>query len=218
MNTRQAAELEPQVLRFFPTPAFVSAVPGWKTVNATLKEIILRKEGEDSGLDFSNVGGWHSGTDFADWGGPALRQVLDAARALAERVTCDRKGRPVKLDWRTECWANVNRKGEANKRHTHPGCLWSGTYYVDTGMPDGAVDLGGQFEFLDPRGAAAAMAIAEHYVFPADSDADAEPLVRPREGKFVMFPSWMPHAVRSYMGESQRISIGFNLAIRATVA
>ena len=54
-------------------------------------------------------------------------------------------------------WANVNRSGHGNEFHTHPGCFWSGTYYVDDGGIGADPSLGGEFEIQDPRGIAPAM-------------------------------------------------------------
>ena len=42
-------------------------------------------------------------------------------------------GRPNALSWILSAWANVNRRGDFNQLHTHPGATWSGVYYVDHG-------------------------------------------------------------------------------------
>ncbi len=203
----------PEVLGFFPTPAYLAELPRTEALNAELKRIILEREAGEAGLDNSNVGGWHSGRDFAEWGGPALQQVLEAAKSLATQLTRDRKGRAVRPEWQVECWANINRSGQANKRHTHPGCFWSGTYYVDDGGVADHPRYGGAFEFQDPRGVAPALAGDLLYREPHGSNsAPAETEIRPRSGLMVLFPSWMPHAVRAYSGPGQRISIAFNFA------
>ena len=119
--------------------------------------------------------------------------MLAKARQLADRVTVDRQGRPVTIEWRTECWANVNRRGQANKLHTHPGCFWSGTYYVDDGGVAEDPSLGGEFEFFDPRGVGPLLGETERAVL-APGVTQSSPLVRPRTGMMVLFPSWMPMA------------------------
>ena len=40
-------------------------------------------------------------------------------------------------------WANINRKGEGNAFHSHPGAFWSGVYYVDDGGIVADPSLGG---------------------------------------------------------------------------
>src|SRR5207244_650746 len=63
------------------------------------------------------------------------------------------------------CWANVNRLGHGNQFHTHPGALWSATYYVDDGGIGADPSLGGEFEIQDPRGVAPVM-YAPYLTFP----------------------------------------------------
>jgi len=193
---------------FFPTPAFLCRLANPDSLNRELRDVILAREKTERGLVNSNVGGWHSGRDLAKWGGDAVDAVLGTAKEIANKATRDRKGRPVRPAWRIECWANVNRWGHANKRHTHPGCYWSGAYYVDTGDGIGD-DFGGEFQFHDPRGGALLDNAAARVAAPGD----AAPLIRPEPGSFVIFPSWMLHSVRPYQAGGTRISIAFNLAL-----
>lgn len=214
MGPSSLGALDAKFLSFFTTPVFIATVPDAATVNETLKQVIFEREQQHDSLDYSNVGGWHSSIDMAEWGGPALHQVLAVFREVADRYTCQRTGRMVKVDWRVECWANINRKGGANKRHTHPGCFWSGAYYVDDGgASDPAAGHDAEFEFFDPRGVAEGVPLPSLYALPAHGPI-GEPFRRPpRAGTMVLFPSWMPHAVRPYQGDAVRISIAFNLGL-----
>jgi uncharacterized protein (TIGR02466 family) len=165
-------------------------------------------------VQHSNLGGWQSATDFEEWGGAAGKRMLDAARALASRMTADRAGKPVRVAWKTVAWANVNRRGHGNEFHTHPGCYWSGTYYVDDGGIGDDPALGGAFELQDPRGVAPAMyAPLLAFNVPGGQSAGASELIPPKAGRMVLFPSWLSHAVRPYLGERMRISIAFNLSV-----
>ena len=214
MSPSASGALDAKFLEFFATPVFVATVPDAESVNETLKQVIFERERQHDSLDYSNVGGWHSSVDMAEWPGPALHRILAVFREVADRYTRQRTGRRVKIDWHVECWANVNRKGGSNKRHTHPGCFWSGTYYVDDGGAfDPAAGYDGEFEFLDPRGVAEGVPLPTLYAVPTHGPV-GEPLrVLPRAGTMVLFPSWLPHAVRPYWGDAVRISIAFNLAL-----
>ena len=44
-------------------------------------------------------------------------------------------------------WATILRKGGYNSVHTHPGCAWSGVYYVDTGGAAASGDGGGCIDY-----------------------------------------------------------------------
>jgi len=199
---------------YFPTPVIVAELAGADVLNAALAQTVLAREAEAAGVQASNLGGWQSSWDFAEWGGPAARELLETVRHLADRVTADRQGRPVRVPWRMNAWANVNRRGHANEFHTHPGAYWSGTYYVADGGVGADPTLGGEFEMHDPRGVAPAM-YAPHlsYVVPGTQSAGASELIRPKAGMLVLFPAWLSHAVRPYAGGAVRISIAFNLSL-----
>jgi hypothetical protein len=122
-----------QVRNLFPTPVAILAVPDADRINDALEARILTREGEIEGVRHSNWGGWQSPWDFADWCGPEGEAVLGMAQNLARSLTGDRQGRPQDLRWRMNAWANVNRHGQGNEFHTHPGAYWSATYYVRDG-------------------------------------------------------------------------------------
>ena len=207
-------ELKADILKLFSTPVVMAHLPEAETVNAALKETILARAEGDPGTQHSNLGGWQSTWDMETWGGEALQQVLKAARSLANSMTVTREGQPAKARWRINCWANVNRSGEANEFHTHPGAFWSGSYYVDDGGIGEDPKLGGAFEVQDPRGVAPAM-YAPNLTFagPGGPSLGASYTLHPRSGMMILFPSWLQHAVRPYRGREMRISIAFNLSL-----
>jgi uncharacterized protein (TIGR02466 family) len=213
-ETKPDAQLTADVRGLFPTPVAVARLPNAERLNAELKRVILEREQSDPGTKHSNLGGWQSTWDLAEWGGPAARQVLAAARVLATRLTANRQGGPAAIDWKINCWANVNRRGHGNEFHTHPGAFWSGTYYVEDGGAAKDPSAGGEFEIQDPRGVAPAMyAPMLTFAGPGGPSLGASETIRPASGMMILFPSWLQHAVRPYQGAAERISIAFNLSI-----
>ena len=207
-------KLTAEVRSYFATPVVLAMLDDYERLNAELRRVILERAASEPGVQHSNLGGWQSGWDLESWGGEAGKALLDAARNLATRMTSDRAGKPVKVPWKTIAWANVNRRGQANEFHTHPGCYWSGTYYVDDGGIDGRPELGGAFEMQDPRGVAPAMyAPLLGFAVPGGQSAGASELIYPKAGQMILFPSWLAHAVRPYDGQRERISIAFNFSI-----
>ncbi|MEL7139491.1 MAG: TIGR02466 family protein, partial [Pseudomonadota bacterium] len=181
-------------------------------INAALEEAIFAREKAVASVQHSNLGGWQSPTDFAQWSGQAGQAVLKTATHLANQLTCDRQGRPVETRWRLNSWANVNRQGQGNEFHTHPGAYWSATYYVRDGGCAADPALGGEFEIADPRGIGPAMLAPElGFRTPNGLSVGMSETVRPLPGLMVMFPSWLSHAVRPYHGDDVRISIALNL-------
>jgi len=197
----------------FPTPIAIVRVPGFEAINEQLKASILAYEDSSPSNDHSNLGGWQSSWDLDAWGGEAGELVLSFARQLADKLTVDRYNRPAHVDWRMNAWANVNRNGNGNEFHTHPGCYWSGTYYVDDGGIGDDPTLGGEFEIADPRGIAPAMYRPDLVPAPPGClSMGASEVISPSSGNMIMFPSWLNHAVRPYTGTGTRISIAFNLS------
>ena len=211
------AGLQVEVLRLFPTPVVVATMPDCDALNAELKRIILERENSaGDSMQRSNRGGWQSTWDMQEWGGEAVQKVLAFTQAIVEDATVDRDGNRHKLNWRVNCWANVNRSGHANQIHTHPGGMWSASYYVDDGGIGEDPSLGGEFEILDPRGVAPVM-YAPQFTFPGpDFRALGESQrISPRPGVFVVFPSWLAHGVCPYRGTRERISIAMNFSLAA---
>jgi uncharacterized protein (TIGR02466 family) len=214
---QEAAGVDPPqltLLKLFPTPLVIATMPNAEALNAELKRIVLAREAASESVQRSNQGGWQSTWDLHEWGGAPMQTLLAFGRAIAEEVTVDRAGKRHELAWRVNCWANVNRHGHGNQFHTHPGSLWSATYYVDDGGVGADASLGGEFEIQDPRGVAPVM-YAPYLTFPGPDGAalgEAQRLT-PRAGMFVVFPSWLQHGVRPYRGTLERISIAINFSL-----
>jgi len=206
--------MKAEIRSYFATPVILATLPDAEAVNAELRRVILERERRDAGVRHSNLGGWQSSWDLEAWGGAPARRLLDAARELATRLTSDRAGNQVRINWKTNAWANVNRRGHGNEYHTHPGAYWSGTYYVDDGGIAADHALGGAFEIQDPRGVAPAMyAPLLGFAVPGGQSAGASELIFPQSGQFILFPSWLQHGVRPYLGEQARISVAFNFSL-----
>lgn len=202
-----------QIVSLFATPIVLVDLPDAPQLNAELSRVILAREKSHPGTEHSNLGGWQSEWDMDRWGGAPAIKLLAVARNTASRITTDRAGNAVLVTWKANMWANINRTGHGNEFHSHPGSFWSAVYYVDDGGIEGDPKLGGELEFMDPRGPGPAM-YAPHLAFgSAGLSVGANETIRPRTGRMVMFPAWVLHQVRPYRGNAQRISIALNLSL-----
>ena len=113
------------VTPLFATPVAATELPDAAALNRELRAAIAARERSHPGEQHSNLGGWQSSWDMEAWGGAPAARLLAAARAIADRITVDRAGRPVSIAWRANMWANVNRAGHGNEFHAHPGSFWS---------------------------------------------------------------------------------------------
>jgi len=201
------------LVTLFGTPILIEELPGAETLNAELAKTIMAREQSHPGTQHSNLGGWQSDWEMDRWGGASAIKLLAIGRNTANRITTDRQGRPVSIQWKANMWANINRTGHGNEFHSHPGSFWSAVYYVDDGGIDADPALGGELEFMDPRGPGPAMYAPQLAFGNAGLSVGANETVRPRSGRLVMFPAWLLHQVRPYRGAARRISIAFNLSL-----
>ncbi len=203
-----------EVIPLFATPIVITDVPDAPALSAGLRRAIGEREKSHPGTQHSNLGGWQSTWDMDRWGGAPAIKLLAIARNVANRMTTDREGKPVAIAWKANIWANVNRTGHGNEFHSHPGSFWSGVYYVDDGGIATDPSLGGELEFMDPRGPGPAMYAPQlAFAMPGGLSVGANEVVRPQTGRLVMFPAWVLHQVRPYRGMAERISIALNLSL-----
>jgi hypothetical protein len=218
--TTTAAASGPEIASLFATPLVVYDVPDAAPLNADLRRVVEQRERTHPTTQHSNLGGYQSTWDMDKWGGVPAIKLLAIGRNIANRVTTDAQGTPGQgphpgffaVTWQANMWANINRTGHGNEYHCHRGAYWSGVYYVDDGGIDADPALGGELEFMDPRGPVPTM-LAPHLRVAMPRNLSSTERLSPKAGRLVMFPSWMMHQVRPYRGTAERISIAFNLTL-----
>jgi len=209
-------EIDPKRLDIFSTPVIITELPDCETLNRELESVIYaKKKSEDEGVARSNIMGWHSRYDMLTWGGEAAQTILDLAIAVCERYCVIPHGdKDVPFAWKAEMWANVSSYGSANHFHMHGHSLWSAVYYVVDGYEGGDGEgLGGHLQLRDPRYPTPYMHASRARLI----DPDNKPLttghhsIVPKPGLMVAFPGWLSHAVDTFLGTGDRISIAVNL-------
>jgi len=182
--------------------------------NPILRDAIVDRQKQNPGVTKSNLLGWQSDLEMLRWGGEAARLLASHIVERCKNLTVDRRGEGL-LRWYPEMWANVSRAGASNQTHAHPGAYWSAVYYVDDGY-QGSADkrLGGELVFVDPRFPMVRMRTPDLRPLGTDGEPQHhEVWFRPRTGMLVMFPSWLQHSVRPYLGNGTRISIAVNVSL-----
>jgi uncharacterized protein (TIGR02466 family) len=202
-----------EVRSLFPTPFIYAPVRAPEALNAALGEVILARALQVEGVALSNAGGWQSADDFGEWSGEPGARLLELGRRLADGVTGMMQGGQFMQgapEWKINAWANINRAGDANTVHHHPGAFWSGVYWV-AADPDGE---GGQLEARDPRGVLPTLYAPQlRFALPGFLAAGDADFIAPKAGVMALFPAWLQHAVRPHASEHPRISVAFNLCV-----
>ena len=203
MSTLNDARIE----FIFPHPLLRHTWNDAAALNAELRRAILGEERKQAGgRKRSNSGGWHSEVgelEFCGAGGKTLiERAVQLANHASAQVFAGYGRQPPPFGWIVQAWANVNREGDFNRLHNHPGSTWSGTYYVDTGIAQGRRETT-PLSLFDPcQGRAVSFfpATVPNFIY-----------VAPEPGLMVLFPSYVPHMVTPHQGSETRISIAFNL-------
>lgn len=196
-----------EVTEAFPTLIGRLRVPDAETMNRDLQTLILAEEAKHSTWGRSNIGGWHSSTDFLNRPEPSVAGLTTwLAWAVSRMVEASAGPGTAKGSVSLSAWATICRAGAYHAPHSHPDSAWSGVYYVDAGEKTPDHPLSGVLEFLDPRAGVEAVT--------APGDPYGEPLrVKPEDGLLVIFPSWLYHWVHPYVGETPRIAVSFNATL-----
>jgi uncharacterized protein (TIGR02466 family) len=204
--------MEIEVTPAFPTLIGTVLVPDAGTMNADLQTLILAEENRYRSLGRSNIGGWHSETDFLERPEPAVNALTTWVTWAVRQMVAATAGRGTSTEAISlSAWTTICRGGAYHAPHSHPDSAWSGVYYVDPGTRSPDLPLGGVLEFLDPRAGAEAVT--------APGDPYGAPFrVRPQAGLLVVFPSWLFHWVHPYTGHTPRIAVSFNAAFRPALA
>jgi len=198
---------------YFPTLIFQIDIADASILNDNLFKAIQDIQNNDQlGVTKSNyreLGGWHSKENLHKR--PEFEPIVQHVNASSKQIACDLGyHRDYELRIGT-MWAIINPPGAVNLSHVHPGCLWSGVYYVK------APTNCGKISFTDPRTAN----VMNKPVF----ELDCKPPKRcwtkvsftPTQGRMLIFPSWLYHSVAPNLASSsdgggERVIISFNLS------
>jgi len=211
-NTSKAVRTEASSIKVGMMPLFTTWVyrceQGPVHLNSELEELAfrLRNDGRNS-IQRTNAGGWHYAFDVFELKEAVITELHSVMEQHVQGFLNHFRSpeKKKKDNFRLRGWINVNRAGDSNVLHCHPGCFLSATYYVK--VPSQM--KGGEIFFRDPRGPAVAMYETSGIDLPWVGNGVGIP-VTPASGHLLIFPSWLEHRVERFEGEGERISIAFN--------
>ena len=185
--------------QFFPTIVYGFDVPNAPQLNPQLERDIIEWSKHDKGVQKTNVKGWHSPTDMQTK--PEYKPLVDQLFLAMKQVWDDQHlDREAKLG---NMWANINPPGGSNQPHVHPNTLFSGVYYIKTPLNCGKLVCN------DPRpGIQTVMPTRIKGTPPKHLWRECHLDVK--EGRIIIFPAWLWHAVEPNESNDIRISVSFN--------
>lgn len=198
---------------YFPTMVFQVNVHDAEELNKNLLDAIYaERERDEKGISRSNfpeLGGWHSQNSLHKQ--EAYSGLVDHINSTTARMSEElgyHKDYHIRIG---TMWSIINPPGTGNRSHVHPGCMWSGVYYINS--PENA---GGRIEFVEPR--TANLMNQPKYIPNKQRPKDCWTKVRfaPSPGKLLIFPAWLYHGVDPNLSKEKgragdRVVIAFNL-------
>ena len=204
-----------EIRSYFATPVAVVTLPDAAALNPELERVILERARRDQGVQHSNLGGWQSSWDFEDWGGAPAKRLLDAARDVASRGSprtvpasrCGSRGRP--MPGPTSTARAMATSSTPIRAPIGPAPTMSTTAAsrptTSSAAPSRCRTRAASRRRCTRRCSALRC--------PGGQSAGASELIFPESGQFILFPSWLQHGVRPYLGDRMRISVAFNFSI-----
>jgi len=108
-----------------------------------------------------------------------------------------------------DAWFHVTHQGGFFGVHNHPMASWSGVYCITPGDEGQTADAGGELAFINP------FIMNTMFIDAGNSNQYAPYSLVSRAfnlkaGELILFPSWVLHEVKPYVGRNPRITVAFN--------
>ena len=198
----------------FPTPVWQVDFEGVGDLNRVLEREILAMEGDARRSSENYSENYPRGyTTYFDrptlFAEPPFDQLAElifrAATEFAIERGYDMAKRRLAM---TAMWGNVQFENGIHALHHHPNSNMSGVYYVST--PDNS----GKLRLRDPNILArmAEPPCDRHTMTSANSME-----LSPKEGRLIIFPSYLEHEVMPHGSVTPRVSVSYNIKIERTV-
>lgn len=175
----------------------------YEQLHAMQKECYTMRKNDPIGRARSNNGsGWQSNDGVNER--PIFQSMINGIEKVFDKevfpfYTGD-KSKDFKLH-HGNYWVNINYKHSYNNVHSHPGCWYSGVFYLQ--VPE-ETRGSGCLQFISGQSK-----YMQDFTHASRRDADNF-VVDPVEGDLFLFPSAMLHYVEPNEVDFDRISIAFN--------
>ena len=178
------------------------------------EELILnayeQEKKDPDGLKNSKNLVWHSQSKYANSQNPVSSIVINLIKSILNNKNVFNIKDLSKA--KMQMWININRPGDSNSKHNHPGSDLSGVFWVKS------LQKSGNLTFYSPN------VMTQMEQINSIKDEIGKKLfitptveIEPLEGVIVLFPSDLPHAVQKNNSDEDRISVSFNIDLRNCV-
>jgi len=171
-------------------------------------ESLVEKE---KGVRRSNIGGWQRDVKYGEC--EAYDDAMDKCVHVVKHIFNDiyKVDIDIKL---ANSWLNSNNFGDSNAYHTHPGCIFSGVYYVNASKQK----ENGSINFIRPNNHTIEdfkNNLSQRCGFgklwqTTDMQFESNADFMPQQNHAYLFPPWFGHEVKRNYSQENRLVIGMN--------
>lgn len=214
-----------EIKPFFSVPFIISQYHNHTILNDKLTELFLKKEslGEKHSnnheLVVRNDKLFESSFDLFEWHDECIEELRDFCwkilyQAIGKINNYDIKTLQ-KMHIGNSAWYHITRKGGYFGIHNHANASWSGVYCVKEGEQVEGCPESGQLNFISPL--TQTLSFTDKSVLGMKGQYSRGNLpVTLKPGQLIIFPSWLLHEVKPYLGEKERITVAFNAWFKYT--
>ena len=174
-----------------------------QTKDDLIKSVYEEKKGDSVGAIHSNRGGWQS--KELSSGGIIVSTLKHEVTRYFISNNIFKEGTRVKF---SNVWCNINKKGDYNTAHLHPGCNLSGCMWIKTAKDCGKIVFDNPQAFNEML---MMKSYSDEYINFYNNVTDY--YLIPKEGNVIIFPSYLQHKVEENQSNTDRISVSFNIEI-----
>jgi uncharacterized protein (TIGR02466 family) len=188
-------------------------------LNAELRSLLLAREADGerwknpNPYTVRNRSLYESRFDLFHWPEPSIQRLKHYCWSAVMELIRELNGYDLptmrRIDMAADAWFHITRRGGFFGIHNHPMASWSGVYCADGGRHDPEEQVSGELSFINPFVMstmfvdAGVAQMREPYTYAGRG-------FRLEAGQLVLFPSWLLHEVKPFLGEGERITIAFN--------
>ena len=186
----------------FPSPVHIFDTDAFDEFKNNLIDYVYKlKEKDPEGYTISNRNGWQSrGFDLSDMNDLLHGTILQGLSSFSAIKNTTKM--------RASAWININYPGSYNVKHTHPNSHLSGVMWIKAPKDSGNI------VFDNPLGHQTHTEINSYnQEFKDQFFVHHAYWLPPIEGRMIIFPSHLQHAVNENKSNEDRISVSFNITL-----
>jgi uncharacterized protein (TIGR02466 family) len=191
---------------WWPTPIWCFDADPTQIDFDKIKEEAYEIKAHDQGRAVSNYGGWQSN----DLDLTKDNETNKLLKFIEQGVACclDDVGAGPKVNKMiTDCWVNINKKGDGNHPHIHPSSTLSGVVYIQGNDKSGNI----RFHSNSPENYYYLELTNNHFDTQTNPYNFSYVFYPCEKYKVIVFPSILLHSVEPNNSDEDRISLAFNV-------